>query len=312
MLQTISHDLRNPISAVLLMTGMLAADATGSQPLTTEVRSALIAKVELSVQRMDRLLTDLLDSDPMRGPADRHVSCDVGELVRRVLAGLDIAQEHPVETDIRSVSAGRRSGPRGTDRRESVGECSQPCGPGSTDLGQDRTARRRCADHGGRCRGRHPGRLGRNAFSSRSGAAPMRARTGWVWVCGSCLASPSCTAAGPGSTSAPAAAHRFGCTSPHTGSPREGRKPFLWANPEPDGRVRFNHDLPERVRCRRVCGPLELGYQAEAGRSDRVAAGPVRRHRPSRIGRRAGRCHRRGLRRWRSCARGPAPPRGRG
>ena len=105
MLQTISHDLRSPISAVLTMTGMLAADARGSQPLTNEVRAQLIGKVEVSVQRMDRLLTDLLDSDPMRGPADRLVDCDVGDLVRRVLASLDLAQEHPVETDIRSVHA---------------------------------------------------------------------------------------------------------------------------------------------------------------------------------------------------------------
>jgi signal transduction histidine kinase len=104
-LQTISHDLRSPISAVLTMTGMLAADARGSQPLTTELRSQLIANVEVSVQRMDRLLTDLLDSDPMRRPADRLVTCDVGELVRRALASLDITQDHPVETDIRSVFA---------------------------------------------------------------------------------------------------------------------------------------------------------------------------------------------------------------
>jgi signal transduction histidine kinase len=105
MLQTISHDLRNPISAVLTMTGMLAADAMGSQPLTTDVRSKLISKVEISVQRMDQLLTDLLDSDPMRRPADRLLTCDVGELVRRVLASLDMAAEHPVETDLRSVDA---------------------------------------------------------------------------------------------------------------------------------------------------------------------------------------------------------------
>jgi signal transduction histidine kinase len=105
MLQTISHDLRNPISAVLTMTGMLAADAMGSQPLTTAVRSKLIANVEVSVQRMDQLLTDLLDSDPMRSPSDRLLTCDVGELVRRVLASLDIAYEHPVSTDIESVNA---------------------------------------------------------------------------------------------------------------------------------------------------------------------------------------------------------------
>ena len=105
MLQTISHDLRSPISAVLTLTDMLAADARGTQALTTDIRCELIAKVALSVQRMDRLLTDLLDSDPMRTAGDRLVACDVGDLVRRVLATVDIAEDHPVETDIVPVQA---------------------------------------------------------------------------------------------------------------------------------------------------------------------------------------------------------------
>ena len=105
LLQTVSHDLRSPILAVLTMTDILAADARGARPLTVDMRSDLIAKVASSAKRMDRLLTDLLDSDPMRNPADRLVTCDVGELVRRVLATMDLAHDHPLETDIVSVVA---------------------------------------------------------------------------------------------------------------------------------------------------------------------------------------------------------------
>jgi signal transduction histidine kinase len=89
----------------LLQTDMLAADARGTRPLTIDMRSDLIAKVGLSAKRMDRLLTDLLESDPMRRPAEHLVACDVGELVRRVLATVDLTHEHPLETAIVSIQA---------------------------------------------------------------------------------------------------------------------------------------------------------------------------------------------------------------
>ena len=105
MLQMISHDLRSPISAVLIMTDLLAGDAKGARPLNAELRSELIAKVRQSAQRMGRLLTDLLDSDPMRSQSERLLSCDVGDLVRRTLVSVDLAHDHPLETDIQSVYA---------------------------------------------------------------------------------------------------------------------------------------------------------------------------------------------------------------
>ena len=105
LLQTVSHDLRNPISAVLMLTSILDADAKGTHPLSPEVRSTIIAKVALSARRMDRLLKDILDSDPMRSASADCGPCDVGEVVLRVLAEVDLRRDHPVETDIDAVSA---------------------------------------------------------------------------------------------------------------------------------------------------------------------------------------------------------------
>jgi signal transduction histidine kinase len=106
LLQTVSHDLRNPITAVLTMTSMLTADAQGAQPLSVEMRLAIIGKVELSARQMDRLLKDLLDSDPMRKVSNAYQVCDVGELVRRVLAEVGLGADHLVVTDIASITVG--------------------------------------------------------------------------------------------------------------------------------------------------------------------------------------------------------------
>jgi len=100
LLQTVSHDLRSPISAVLMMTTVLAADATGLQPLTLEVRSTIIEKVEQSAMRMDRLLKDILDSDPMRSVSGQEQVTDVTEVVLRVLDEVDLREDHPVEVDV--------------------------------------------------------------------------------------------------------------------------------------------------------------------------------------------------------------------
>lgn len=105
LLQTVSHDLRSPISAVLMMTTVLAADASGLQPLTPEVRSTIIQKVEQSAMRMDRLLKDILDSDPMRSISGQQQVCDVAGVVLRVLGEVDLREDHPVDVQVTPAAA---------------------------------------------------------------------------------------------------------------------------------------------------------------------------------------------------------------
>ena len=105
LLQTVSHDLRNPVWAVLLMTDALAADADGTAPLSASTRSAIIEKVSVSARHMDQLIKDVLDSDPMRSLEDHPDRCNVGEVVSRVLAEVDLAQDHPLKVDISPVMA---------------------------------------------------------------------------------------------------------------------------------------------------------------------------------------------------------------
>ena len=105
LLQTVSHDLRNPIWAVLLVTDLLAQDADGTQPLDADIRRSLIAKATRSAKQMERLLADILDSDPMRTLNRQADACDVGEVVSRVLAEVDLGRDHPLQIDLESVTA---------------------------------------------------------------------------------------------------------------------------------------------------------------------------------------------------------------
>ena len=105
LLQTVSHDLRNPIWAVLLLTDLLADDAAGTGPLTDDTRAGIIAKIQDGARHMEKLLADILDSDPMRA-IDEHVDpCDVGDVVNRVLAEIDLGREHPLLVSMDSVRA---------------------------------------------------------------------------------------------------------------------------------------------------------------------------------------------------------------
>ena len=105
LLQTVSHDLRNPIWAMLLLTDVLADDAAGTVPLGRKARAALIEKIQGGARHMEKLLADILDSDPMRTIDDHVDPCDVGAVVNRVLAEVDLGRDHPLRVSIASVEA---------------------------------------------------------------------------------------------------------------------------------------------------------------------------------------------------------------
>ncbi|MCW2525953.1 MAG: putative hybrid sensor histidine kinase [Pseudonocardiales bacterium] len=106
LLHTVYHDLRSPIAAILAIIDMLAADGRGEQPLALEVRLAFIQNIETSARQMDRLLTDLLDSDSTRRVRTTYQPCDIGELVRRAICETDLDSQHPVVSDLPSIWVG--------------------------------------------------------------------------------------------------------------------------------------------------------------------------------------------------------------
>jgi len=105
LLQTVSHDLRNPIWAMLLLTDVLADDADGTIPLSPDTRSTIIGKIQHSARQMERLIADILDSDPMRAVNEHPDACDVADVVNRVLTEVDLVRDHPVEVNIAPVTA---------------------------------------------------------------------------------------------------------------------------------------------------------------------------------------------------------------
>ncbi len=105
LLQTVSHDLRNPIWAMLLLTDVLADDADGTRPLPADSRSGIISKIQHSARQMERLLEDILGSDPMRTVNGDHDPCEVADVVNRVLAEVDLGRDHPLKVIIAPVQA---------------------------------------------------------------------------------------------------------------------------------------------------------------------------------------------------------------
>jgi PAS domain S-box-containing protein len=102
-LATVSHELRTPLTSILGFA--LTLKERGSQ-LAEATRTELVGHVLEQAQKLDRLLSDLLDLDRLRrGPAgSRFRATDVGSLVRQIV--VDYPKDgRPIEVSAHPVVA---------------------------------------------------------------------------------------------------------------------------------------------------------------------------------------------------------------
>jgi signal transduction histidine kinase len=102
-LATVSHELRTPLTSIL---GFALTLKERSSQLAEATRTELIGHVLEQAQKLDRLLSDLLDLDRLRrGPAgSRFRVTDVGSLVRQIV--VDYPKDgRPIEVSAHPVVA---------------------------------------------------------------------------------------------------------------------------------------------------------------------------------------------------------------
>jgi signal transduction histidine kinase/ActR/RegA family two-component response regulator len=107
-LQTLAHDLRGPIAAVLTLTGMLSSGLTADNEtvpvLSPEAQLQFLSDIERSAQKIKRLLHDLVSSDPLQPIEARRTRCNVADLISRVLTDDPITRSHPIHTQLEPVT----------------------------------------------------------------------------------------------------------------------------------------------------------------------------------------------------------------
>jgi PAS domain S-box-containing protein len=98
-LEAVSHELRTPLASILGLALTLERQGAGIPP---DRSREMLERLAVNARKLDRLLSDLLDLDRLsRGIVEpRRRPTDVGELVRQVVAGLDLARDRPVEIEL--------------------------------------------------------------------------------------------------------------------------------------------------------------------------------------------------------------------
>ena len=155
LLHTLSHDLKDPITAVLAATTALKRpDVRESE------RQELLDGMAVRARRMDRLLGDLLDLERLgQGVLEPSWSpVDVGELVRDVVAENDLLEGRVVDVDAPRLLA--LVDPAKVERAidNLLVNAARHTPAGNADLDPGPPAGRWCARLRRRRRSRHPGR----------------------------------------------------------------------------------------------------------------------------------------------------------
>jgi PAS domain S-box-containing protein len=103
-LHAVAHDLRGPLASMLALTSMLERDAGGEgAALSPDRRQEVVGRMRSSVDKMRRLINDVLDLERLdhSGATPVRRPTDVGALTNEVLAGLEVPPERSllIETE---------------------------------------------------------------------------------------------------------------------------------------------------------------------------------------------------------------------
>lgn len=103
-LQTVSHDLRTPLAAILGLAVTLQGDDV---QLSEEESRDLAARIAANARKLDRMLRDLLDVERAGRDALEPMlsSADIGRLVEHIVAASDATHLRNVEVSAASVTA---------------------------------------------------------------------------------------------------------------------------------------------------------------------------------------------------------------
>ena len=225
-LEAVSHDLRTPLTSIL---GSALTLEQSRLQLPPADALDLVDRIAANARKLERLLADLLDLDrlqrgivtPQRRPTD------VAALIARVVAEIENPDARMIDIEVGALTVPDRRREGGADRREPDRRTrSGTPRPTRTIWVRAHRAGRRVVLGRRRRRARGSPRGSARRSSSRSSRRRARrpsTRRASASDCHSCDASPSCTAAAPGSSRARAAARRSACSCP-TAEP-EARQP---------------------------------------------------------------------------------------
>jgi PAS domain S-box-containing protein len=114
-LHAVSHELRTPLTSVIGFASILADE--GGVPVTHEQRVDMTRRLLVNAEKLDQLLSDLLDLDRLaRGIVEpQRRLTDLGNLARLVVSHLP-PHDHPIEIDVQPESLVVAVDPAQTER----------------------------------------------------------------------------------------------------------------------------------------------------------------------------------------------------
>jgi two-component system sensor histidine kinase KdpD len=182
LLQAMSHELRTPLAAIL---GLAVTLERTDIELAPEEARDLARRITANARKLDGMLTDLLDLDRLeRGVVEADLfPTDLGELVREVVAGSELALQERVTVEAPSLTVSIDGSKAARIVESLLSNAVRHTRPGRmVRVRVERVEAARCSWS----RTRAPGSARRTGIGSSSpsnrDAAPPTTRPAWGWA----------------------------------------------------------------------------------------------------------------------------------